>query len=148
MSVALHQVLERAQLTQPNRAARMELLRRVADLRAHPEFAAVSKPRGRVDIHARGVHAELLLAEVLHCDRIALIVDAERPLTKEELADLLMEELAPRGVGVILEASHSCMTIRGVRKPDALCITSAMRGAFRDNPATRSELMALICGGR
>jgi len=66
----------------------------------------------------------------------------------EELADLLMEELEPRGVGVILEASHTCMTIRGVRKPGALCTTSAMRGVFRENQATRSELMALIYGPR
>jgi GTP cyclohydrolase I len=66
----------------------------------------------------------------------------------EELADLLVGELAPRGVAVILEASHTCMTIRGVRKPDSLCVTSAMRGAFRDNASTRGELMALIRDGR
>jgi GTP cyclohydrolase I len=66
----------------------------------------------------------------------------------EEIADLLMEELEPRGVGVILEASHTCMTIRGIRKADSLCVTSAMRGAFRDNQSTRAELMALICGSR
>jgi len=66
----------------------------------------------------------------------------------EELADLLMEELNPRGVAVILEATHSCMTIRGVRKPGGICTTSAMRGVFRDNQATRDELMALIYGRR
>src|SRR5262249_44387391 len=64
----------------------------------------------------------------------------------EELADLLMEELGARGVAVIIEASHSCMTIRGIRKPDSVATTSAMRGGFRDNPATRSELLALIYG--
>jgi GTP cyclohydrolase I len=62
----------------------------------------------------------------------------------EELADLLMEETGARGVGVVLEASHSCMTLRGVRKPSSMCITSAMRGAFQSNPSTRSEFMALI----
>lgn len=62
----------------------------------------------------------------------------------EELADLLMNELDARGVGVVLEASHTCMAIRGIRKPGALCITSAMRGAFQSNLSTRSELMALI----
>jgi GTP cyclohydrolase I len=62
----------------------------------------------------------------------------------EELADLLMEELGARGVGVVLEASHSCMTLRGVRKSSSVCITSAMRGAFQSNPSTRSEFMALI----
>lgn len=66
----------------------------------------------------------------------------------EELADLLMQELDPKGVGVIVEASHSCMTIRGVRKPGSLCTTSAMRGIFRENPMTRSELLSLIYGGR
>ncbi|MFO0845025.1 MAG: GTP cyclohydrolase I FolE [Gemmataceae bacterium] len=66
----------------------------------------------------------------------------------EELADLLMTELEPKGVGVILEASHSCMTIRGVRKPGSLCTTSAMRGIFRDNSKTRGELLSLIYGGR
>jgi GTP cyclohydrolase I len=66
----------------------------------------------------------------------------------EELADLIMEELDARGVGVILEATHSCMTIRGVRKSGSVCTTSAMRGAFRTNPSTRAELMALIYGSR
>jgi GTP cyclohydrolase I len=65
----------------------------------------------------------------------------------EDLADLLMNELDPRGVAVILEATHTCMTVRGVRKPDSLCTTSAMRGVFRDNPSTRGELMALVYGG-
>jgi GTP cyclohydrolase IA len=49
---------------------------------------------------------------------------------------------------VILEASHSCMTIRGIRKPDSICVTSAMRGAFRDNQSTRAEMMALVRGTR
>ena len=66
----------------------------------------------------------------------------------EEIADLLMEELEPRGVGVILEASHTCMTIRGIRKADSVCVTSAMRGAFKDNQSTRAELMALVYGPR
>src|SRR5262245_61885500 len=82
----------------------------------------------------------------------ALEVLAHRPQVQErmteELADLLMEQLLPRGVGVILEATHTCMTIRGVRKPGSLCTTSAMRGSFRDNPSTRSELMALVYGAR
>jgi GTP cyclohydrolase I len=85
---------------------------------------------------------------------LARVVEAlaRRPQVQErmteDLADLLTEGLAPRGVGVILEAVHSCMTIRGVRKPDSVCTTSAMRGAFRDHPSTRSELTALIFGGR
>lgn len=62
----------------------------------------------------------------------------------EELADLIMEELQPRGVGVVMEAVHSCMEIRGVRTCGSSCTTSAMRGIFRSNPASRAELMALI----
>jgi GTP cyclohydrolase I len=65
----------------------------------------------------------------------------------EELADLLMEELGARGVGVILEATHTCMTSRGVRKPGSITTTSAMRGRFRDNASTRTEFLALIHGG-
>jgi GTP cyclohydrolase I len=66
----------------------------------------------------------------------------------EELAELIMTELDARGVGVILEASHTCMSIRGVRKPGAICTTSAMRGAFQSNLSTRSELMALLHNNR
>jgi|SRR5581483_9378638 len=65
----------------------------------------------------------------------------------EELADLIMNELGPRGVGVVIEATHSCMTVRGVRKPTSICTTSAMRGAFQTNPSTRSEFMALLHSG-
>ena len=64
----------------------------------------------------------------------------------EHIADLIMAHLKPRGVGVIVEASHSCMTIRGVRKPGAMTITSSMRGGFLNDPATRSELMSLVFG--
>lgn len=63
-----------------------------------------------------------------------------------ELADLLMRELDARGVGVVLEAEHTCMTIRGVRKPGSITTTSAMRGGFKDHPSTRAEFLALING--
>jgi GTP cyclohydrolase I len=92
--------------------------------------------------------------KIVGLSKVARVVEvlARRPQVQErmteELADLLMSELAPRGVGVVLEAVHSCMTVRGVRKPDSVCTTSAMRGSFRDNPSTRSELTALIFGGR
>lgn len=62
----------------------------------------------------------------------------------EEIADLLMSQLDARGVAVVVEAEHTCMTIRGVRKPGSLCTTSAMRGIFKDNASTRAELMALL----
>ena len=77
-----------------------------------------------------------------------LEVISKRPQVQEriteELADILMEELNPRGVGVILEASHTCMTIRGVRKPESMTTTSAMRGTFRENPITRQEFLTLV----
>src|SRR6266478_3557412 len=72
--------------------------------------------------------------KVVGLSKLARVVEviARRPQVQErmteELADLIMAELAPRGVGVIVEASHSCMTIRGVRKPGALMQTSAVRG--------------------
>lgn len=90
--------------------------------------------------------------QIVGLSKLARVVDAvaRRPQVQErmteEVADLIMKHLKPRGVAVIVEASHSCMTIRGVRKPAAMTITSSMRGGFLDNPATRAELMALIFG--
>lgn len=90
---------------------------------------------------------------IVGLSKLARVVEfyARRPQVQErmteQLADLLMEELDARGVGVVLEATHTCMTIRGVRKPNSVCTTSAMRGTFRDKQSTRNELMALIYGG-
>ncbi len=92
--------------------------------------------------------------KIVGLSKLARAVEAlaRRPQVQErmteELADLLMDELAPRGVGVILEAAHTCMTIRGVRKPDSVCTTSAMRGTFQTNQSSRAELMALVYGPR
>lgn len=92
--------------------------------------------------------------KVVGLSKLARAVEmmARRPQVQEgmteELADLLMNELNARGVGVVLEATHTCMTIRGVRSPDSICTTSAMRGAFRDNQATRTELLSLVYGSR
>ena len=63
-----------------------------------------------------------------------------------EIADTLFEGLKPVGVMVVMEAEHTCMTIRGVKKPGALTITSAIRGGFRKDSRTRAEAMALIRG--
>jgi GTP cyclohydrolase I len=88
--------------------------------------------------------------KVVGLSKLARVVEAlaRRPQVQErmteELADLLTSELDARGVAVVVEASHSCMTIRGVHKPDSVCTTSSMRGSFRENVATRSEVMALI----
>ena len=66
----------------------------------------------------------------------------------EQIANLLIEELDVKGVAVVIEATHSCMTIRGVRKPSSVCVTSAMKGIFRSNLSSRSEVMTLIYGNQ
>jgi GTP cyclohydrolase IA len=62
----------------------------------------------------------------------------------EQIADWLERELAPRGVGVVLSAEHMCLTIRGVRKPGARTVTSALRGSLRDDARTRQEFLSLV----
>jgi len=61
-----------------------------------------------------------------------------------DIADAFMEHVKPRGVGVILAAEHTCMTMRGVNKPGSKTVTSAMRGLFKDDPKTRAEFLRLI----
>ncbi|MBA3531745.1 MAG: GTP cyclohydrolase I FolE [Ardenticatenales bacterium] len=61
-----------------------------------------------------------------------------------QIADFLMEHLDPRGVGVVVEGQHMCSMIRGVRQPNSLMVTSAMRGLFKKDPRTRAEFMALL----
>ncbi len=61
-----------------------------------------------------------------------------------QIANSIQDVLQPRGVAVVIEAAHQCMTTRGVRKPGVTMVTSRMLGAFRTNPATRREFMALI----
>jgi len=84
--------------------------------------------------------------------KLARVVDevARRPQVQERMthtvADLLESELEAKGVIVVLEAEHTCMTIRGVRKPGALTITSAVRGLLKENQSSRAEAMALITG--
>ncbi|HKP88862.1 MAG TPA: GTP cyclohydrolase I FolE [Thermoleophilaceae bacterium] len=63
-----------------------------------------------------------------------------------QVADWLDERLAPKGVGVVLEAEHLCMTLRGVQKPGALTVTSALRGLVRDDARTRQEFLSLARG--
>ncbi|KGH47454.1 GTP cyclohydrolase [Modestobacter caceresii] len=84
--------------------------------------------------------------------KLARLVEvyARRPQVQErmtrQVADSLFEVLKPQGVIVVVEAEHLCMAMRGVRKPGATTITSAVRGIFRESPATRSEAMSLILG--
>ena len=83
--------------------------------------------------------------------KLARLVDAfaKRPQVQERLttqvADALVEYLHPQGVMVVIECEHLCMTMRGVRKPGAKTVTSAVRGVM-NNPATRAEAMSLIIG--
>ncbi len=92
--------------------------------------------------------------KVIGLSKIPRVVDvlAKRPQMQErlteDLADLLMKELDAKGVAVVIEGTHSCMTIRGVNKPDSSFVTSAMRGVFRERLATRTEVMSLIFGSR
>lgn len=84
--------------------------------------------------------------------KIARVVDifARRLQVQERLttdiADVIMKKLRPKGVVVVIEAEHLCMSMRGVKKPGVLTVTSAVRGIFRKNEKTRSEAMALIRG--
>jgi len=91
---------------------------------------------------------------VIGLSKLARVVEvvARRPQVQERMtetiANLLTEELHAKGVAVVIEATHTCMTIRGIRKPGSLCVTSAMKGIFRSNLSSRSEVMNLIYGGR
>jgi GTP cyclohydrolase I len=66
----------------------------------------------------------------------------------DEVADAVMEVLKPQGVGVVIEAAHLCMMMRGVEKQNSRTVTSAVRGLFRTDPRTRSEFLRLVAAGR
>jgi GTP cyclohydrolase IA len=80
-------------------------------------------------------------------DLFARDLQVQERLTTE-IADWLQEELRPRGVGVVLEAEHMCMSLRGVQKFGATTVTSALHGQLRDDPRTRQEFLSLTEGGR
>lgn len=90
--------------------------------------------------------------QITGLSKLARVVDvaARRPQVQERLtmqvADAIEARLEPRGVIVVVEAEHLCMTMRGVSKPGTMTITSAVRGVFRDNSATREEAMRLLRG--
>ncbi|MBQ18953.1 MAG: GTP cyclohydrolase I FolE [Planctomycetaceae bacterium] len=85
--------------------------------------------------------------------KLARVVEevSKKPQVQErmthQVADLLHEQLDAKGVVVVLEATHTCMTIRGVRKPGSLTVTSAVRGLFKTNQSSRAEVMSLINRG-
>jgi len=90
---------------------------------------------------------------VLGVSKLARVVDcfARRLQTQERLtyqiADFIMNSLKPQGVAVVLEASHSCMTIRGIKKPGSVMVTSALRGIFKRDPRSRNEILSLMHNG-
>jgi GTP cyclohydrolase I len=89
---------------------------------------------------------------VVGISKLARVVEAfaRRPQVQErmtsQIADIIDEQLKPDGVAVVCEGIHTCMTMRGVKKPGSAVITSAMRGGFRKRVSTRTEIMALIFG--
>lgn len=94
--------------------------------------------------------AYLPKGKVVGLSKLARLVDgfARRPQVQERLttqiADALVEELAPQGAACVIEATHTCMTIRGAKKTGAVMVTSALRGTFRSNPTTRHEVLTLL----
>lgn len=90
--------------------------------------------------------------KVVGLSKIARVVDevARRPQVQERMteviADLVEHELSARGVAVVIQATHSCMTMRGVKKPGSQCLTSSMRGVFRENLSSRAEVLGLVLG--
>jgi GTP cyclohydrolase IA len=90
--------------------------------------------------------------KVAGLSKLARVVEevSKRPQVQERMtehiADLMETELEAKGVVVVLEASHSCMTIRGIRKPGSLTVTSSVRGLFRTNESSRAEALSLING--
>lgn len=87
---------------------------------------------------------------VVGLSKLARLVEgyARRPQVQErltsEIADVLTEELQPDGCGVVIEATHTCMTIRGIQKPGTTMITSAIRGSFQRRAETRAEFFAIV----
>jgi GTP cyclohydrolase I len=92
--------------------------------------------------------------QITGLSKLARLVDtyARRPQVQErmtsQIADALVANLEPRGVIVVIEAEHLCMSMRGVRKPGARTVTSAVRGVFRNSARTRAEALSLVYGAR
>jgi GTP cyclohydrolase IA len=106
-----------------------------------------------VPILGRAHVAYLPHRRVVGISKLARVVDAyarrlqiQEKLTAQ-IANTIQQVLEPRGVAVVIEAAHQCMTTRGVHKPGVTMVTSRMLGAFRDDPATRREVLAMIGNG-
>ena len=100
--------------------------------------------------HAHLAYIPGLDGRITGLSKLARLVEgyARRPQVQERLtvqvADAMMRVLEPRGALVVVEAEHSCMSLRGIRKPGSVTITSAVRGIFRDDDKTRAEAMTLL----
>lgn len=107
-----------------------------------------------IPFHGSAHVAYLPKGRLTGLSKLARLVEvfARRPQLQERLttqiADTLMDVLRPYGVLVVVEAEHLCMSMRGVKKPGSITVTSAVRGAFCERDATRSEAFSLIYGGR
>jgi GTP cyclohydrolase I len=92
--------------------------------------------------------------KVVGLSKLARLVEgyARRPQVQERLttqiADALMDELNPIGAACVIEATHTCMTIRGAQKPGSVMVTSALRGIFKENPSSRAEILTLMYSER
>ncbi len=107
-----------------------------------------------VPIIGRAHVAYLPHRRVVGISKLARVVDAyarrlqiQEKLTAQ-IANTIQQVLEPRGVAVVIEAAHQCMTTRGVHKPGVTMVTSRMLGAFRDDPTTRREVLAMIGNGK
>lgn len=104
--------------------------------------------------HGRAHVAYLPAGRIVGLSKLVRAIEilARRPQVQErltcELADAISDALAPHGVGVVIEAEHLCLSMRGVKKPGSLAVTSAVRGVFATKAATRAEFLALVHGGR
>lgn len=105
-----------------------------------------------VPFHGKAHVAYIPQGRVTGLSKLARLIEgfARRPQMQERLtaqvADSLMDRLDPLGVMVVIEAEHLCMSMRGVRKPGAITVTSAVRGTLATNPTTRAEAIALMHG--
>jgi GTP cyclohydrolase I len=100
----------------------------VAYVPVRGKVTGLSKLARMVEIHARRLQVQERMSQAI--------------------ADDIMRTLQPRGVMVVLEAEHLCMTIRGAEKPGTITTTSVVRGLFRENPTTRAEAVSLLTAGR
>ena len=105
-----------------------------------------------VPFHGKAHVAYIPQGRVTGLSKLARLIEgfARRPQMQERLtaqvADALMDRLDPLGVMVVVEAEHLCMSMRGVRKPGSITVTSAVRGSLATNPSTRAEAIALMKG--